>query len=50
MSDSSKIEWTEATWNPVTGCFGLMAWWLWAQWDECHSMGLSVFYCIKHVL
>ena len=20
MSDNSKIEWTEATWNPVTGC------------------------------
>ena len=20
MSDNSSIEWTEATWNPVTGC------------------------------
>ena len=20
MSDQSAIEWTEATWNPVTGC------------------------------
>jgi hypothetical protein len=20
MSDKSSIEWTEATWNPVTGC------------------------------
>ena len=20
MSDKSKIEWTDATWNPVTGC------------------------------
>jgi hypothetical protein len=20
MADRSKIEWTEATWNPVTGC------------------------------
>src|ERR1044072_2408227 len=20
MADKSKIEWTEATWNPVTGC------------------------------
>ena len=20
MSDNSRIEWTEATWNPVTGC------------------------------
>src|SRR3990167_10301118 len=20
MSDGSKIEWTEATWNPITGC------------------------------
>src|SRR5882762_4281613 len=20
MSDNSKIEWTDATWNPVTGC------------------------------
>ena len=20
MSDRSSIEWTEATWNPVTGC------------------------------
>ena len=20
MSDTSKIEWTDATWNPVTGC------------------------------
>ncbi len=20
MGDNSKIEWTEATWNPVTGC------------------------------
>ena len=20
MSDNSAIEWTEATWNPVTGC------------------------------
>jgi hypothetical protein len=34
----------------LAGYFGLMAWWLWAQWDECRSMGLSVFYCIKHVL
>ena len=21
MADNSAIEWTEATWNPVTGCF-----------------------------
>ena len=20
MADSSKIEWTDATWNPITGC------------------------------
>lgn len=20
MSDGSKIEWTDATWNPITGC------------------------------
>ena len=20
MSDKTKIEWTDATWNPVTGC------------------------------
>jgi len=20
MADNSRIEWTEATWNPVTGC------------------------------
>jgi len=20
MSDTTKIEWTDATWNPVTGC------------------------------
>lgn len=20
MADNSKIEWTDATWNPITGC------------------------------
>ena len=25
MSDRSKIEWTDATWNPVTGCTKISA-------------------------
>ena len=29
---------------------GAIAWWSVAQWNECRGMGLSIFYCIKHVL
>ena len=25
MADQSKIEWTDATWNPVTGCTKISA-------------------------
>lgn len=36
MSDSSAIEWTEATWNPTTGCDRVSA-----GCDHCYAMTLS---------
>ncbi len=33
MSDSSKIEWTDATWNPVTGCTQVSP-----GCDNCYAM------------
>lgn len=36
MSDKSAIEWTEATWNPTTGCDRVSA-----GCDNCYALGLS---------
>jgi protein gp37 len=36
MSDRSRIEWTEATWNPVTGCDRVSA-----GCDNCYALTLS---------
>jgi protein gp37 len=36
MSDNSAIEWTEATWNPTTGCDRVSA-----GCDHCYAMALS---------
>ncbi|WP_167476149.1 DUF5131 family protein [Nocardia arthritidis] len=36
MSDKSAIEWTEATWNPVTGCDRVSA-----GCDHCYAMALA---------
>ena len=36
MSTSSKIEWTETTWNPVTGCDRVSA-----GCDNCYALSLS---------
>lgn len=36
MSDKSAIEWTEATWNPVTGCDRVSA-----GCDHCYAMVLA---------
>lgn len=36
MSSSSPIEWTEATWNPVTGCDKVAA-----GCDNCYALALS---------
>lgn len=36
MSDGSAIEWTEATWNPTTGCDRVSA-----GCDHCYAMTLS---------
>ena len=36
MSDRSSIEWTEATWNPVTGCDRISA-----GCDNCYALALS---------
>jgi protein gp37 len=36
MADHSKIEWTEATWNPVTGCDQISA-----GCDNCYALTLS---------
>lgn len=36
MSDRSGIEWTEATWNPVTGCDRISA-----GCDNCYALALS---------
>ncbi|MTE13898.1 DUF5131 family protein [Nocardia aurantiaca] len=36
MSDKSSIEWTEATWNPVTGCDRVSA-----GCDRCYAMVLA---------
>ena len=36
MGDRSRIEWTEATWNPVTGCDRISA-----GCDNCYALALS---------
>jgi protein gp37 len=36
MSDRSRIEWTEATWNPVTGCDKVSA-----GCDNCYALTLA---------
>lgn len=36
MADKSAIEWTEATWNPVTGCDRISA-----GCDHCYAMTLA---------
>jgi protein gp37 len=36
MSDRSRIEWTEATWNPVTGCDRVST-----GCDHCYALTLS---------
>lgn len=36
MSDRSRIEWTEATWNPVTGCDRISA-----GCDNCYALTLA---------
>jgi protein gp37 len=36
MSDRSRIEWTEATWNPVTGCDRVSA-----GCDNCYALTLA---------
>lgn len=36
MSDNSAIEWTEATWNPTTGCDRISA-----GCDNCYALALS---------
>lgn len=36
MSDNSKIEWTDATWNPVTGCSVVSP-----GCTNCYAMGLA---------
>ncbi|MFR9752583.1 DUF5131 family protein [Nocardia sp. 004] len=36
MADGSRIEWTEATWNPVTGCDRVSA-----GCDHCYAMTLA---------
>lgn len=36
MSDNTKIEWTDATWNPITGCSVLSA-----GCTNCYSMRLA---------
>ena len=36
MADRSAIEWTEATWNPVTGCDRISA-----GCDHCYAMALA---------
>ena len=36
MADHSRIEWTEATWNPVTGCDRISA-----GCDNCYALALS---------
>ena len=36
MADGSSIEWTEATWNPTTGCDRISA-----GCDNCYALTLS---------
>jgi protein gp37 len=36
MADTSKIEWTDATWNPITGCTMVSA-----GCTNCYAMGLA---------
>ena len=44
MADSSKIEWTDATWNPVTGCSrvspGCDNCYMHTLWPRLHGMGV----------
>ncbi len=36
LGDKSSIEWTESTWNPVTGCDRISA-----GCDNCYALALS---------
>ena len=36
MADGSSIEWTEATWNPTTGCDRISA-----GCDNCYALTLA---------
>jgi protein gp37 len=36
MADKSAIEWTEATWNPTTGCDRT-----WPGCDHCYALTLA---------
>lgn len=36
MADGSGIEWTEATWNPTTGCDRISA-----GCDNCYALALA---------
>ena len=37
MATNSKIEWTEATWNPVAGCTGILS----PGCSNCYAMRLA---------
>lgn len=45
MGDNSKIQWTDASWNPVTGCTrvspGCDHCYMMAQWPRLHGMGVK---------
>jgi len=43
MSDNTKIEWTDATWNPVTGCSVVSP-----GCTNCYAMGLAGTRLSKH--
>ena len=44
MGDNTNIEWTDATWNPVTGCSkvspGCDHCYMFRQWPRLHGMGV----------
>ena len=40
MADKTKIDWADATWNPVTGCFH--------ECEYCYARGIAYRYVLPY--